>query len=209
MNELTDCPEPWFSDIERMKFVLPVAILILIVVNSGMFYFFPIHQGISNLPEFFTLLITLFTVIAVVLFFYNRGRKHDTWTRNLEFNKELFSSLNAGIQEMLEGLNYDYDVGPKLSINDNEWSKLFTIKLPSLPELKMSTVLTVIRSKYDSTKLSYVSIANIYPENLQYAREMLGRLNGILAGIEGVGKEIGNYSDDPENFLEEMKPFLK
>ena len=184
MNELTDCPEPWFSDIERMKFVLPVAILILIVVNSVMFYFFPFILGISNLPELFALLITIFTVIAVVMFLYNRGRKHDTWTRNLEFNKELFSSLNTGIQKMLEGLNYDFEVGSKLSINDNEWSKQFTVKLPSLPELKISTVLTVIRSKYSSTKISYVSIGNIHPENLQYAREMLGRLNSILAVIE-------------------------
>ena len=103
--------------------------------------------------------------IMNIMLLDHRRKKYNTWTRKLEYDEELFSSLNAGIKEMLEGLNYDYEVGSALEYNKNEWSKLFTVKLPSLPELKIITIKTIYRSKYTYSKVSHVSIANIYPEN--------------------------------------------
>jgi hypothetical protein len=189
--EIYKCPEPWKSKSKffskKINFIIGIILIIIgillyAILPSDIFYLiFPIDIIIIFIGSYLS-----------VYYFYLYKYNKDTWILELPPNEVLFKKINIKIEEMLKSKKYNYKkihetiYGQKGSLEMKRHPGVmdFIIKLKNIPNFIVNTELRATGHDLARSENSFLTIANVRPENLPHVINMLNNIKIILDDLD-------------------------
>jgi hypothetical protein len=190
-ENIFNSPEPWISN-TRDLFKKGI-IMFFILFPFGLLFLIPYLLG--YFPSDFSMIVYIMSIVffggGVLTFsigLYGYVIHKDKWFLKLPFNRYLLNNLNIEIENMLKTFKINYTKKNRLELEktNQNYSLLFKIAQPNIPEFSIDTLLTVIPGSPDEyysgpdQKMSRLEITNICLENLGIIKRIADELYSIL-----------------------------